>query len=448
MYLKSLTLSNVKRFRSNHINFCNSRGIPRNWTVFLGENGTGKTTLLQAIALAASGPERANQLSNANRYLSRLEPNSPAKIDASFDVGHSDQAREFIDGGPYRPAGSTGGISYQLLSSLHVDEGAQTFYGKSFLAGQSGDAPPTLQHPTWVLQYIRSRNIPGFFATGYGVRRHLPEKETSSSLEDPSRQRIETLFDKGVMTGFGFNDLLPATGPDGFSQLLRSALLKVPDLVPHLAGIELRGRGGTFSAKTLSESDRFEMRLGGETVTIPATWLSQGYQGIIAWVADLLGHAALDAGKLVQPEEVRGVALIDELDLFLHPRWQVNLIRSLKRLFPNVQFIATTHSPLVLIGLSPDEIIRLNETGDGGIDCVKEPRAPELMTGSELYDVYFGIDKLFLSDVGNAINRYSYLAPNAYRSDEEEREMQSIRAFLESRDALPKWVPVPQQRRT
>ena len=55
----------------------------------------------------------------------------------------------------------------------------------------------------------------------------------------------------------------------------------------------------------------------------------------------------------------RGLVLIDELDLYLHPLWQVGLVRALKATFPRVQFIVTTHSPMLLPGLERDEIIHL-----------------------------------------------------------------------------------------
>lgn len=64
MYLRHLTLRNLKLARALDLDFTR-RGAPRPFTVFVGENGRCKTALLQAIALAASGPDRANQLADA-----------------------------------------------------------------------------------------------------------------------------------------------------------------------------------------------------------------------------------------------------------------------------------------------------------------------------------------------------------------------------------------------
>jgi predicted ATP-binding protein involved in virulence len=60
--------------------------------------------------------------------------------------------------------------------------------------------------------------------------------------------------------------------------------------------------------------------------------------------------------------ETPGVVLIDELDLHLHPKWQRRVIKDLKKTFPRVQFIATTHSPQ-LIGEALPEEIRILENG-------------------------------------------------------------------------------------
>jgi hypothetical protein len=173
--------------------------------------------------------------------------------------------------------------------------------------------------------------------------------------------------------------------------------------------------------------------------------LSQGYQAIIAWITDLLGHAALDAEKLVPPEELRGLVLIDELDLFLHPRWQVTLVKSLKALFPQVQFVTTTHSPLVLTGLEPDEIVRLVEDEGGNIVESPDKRHPALMTGSQLYETFFGVDRDFPEELARKLRRYSYLSSDPYRSDDEDAEMRSIGELLKQRDLIPEWQPVDRE---
>jgi predicted ATP-binding protein involved in virulence len=63
-------------------------------------------------------------------------------------------------------------------------------------------------------------------------------------------------------------------------------------------------------------------------------------------------------------EKTNGIVLIDEIDLHLHPKWQKRVINDLKNTFPQIQFIATTHSPFILQSLQSDEVINLDKATD------------------------------------------------------------------------------------
>ncbi len=76
--------------------------------------------------------------------------------------------------------------------------------------------------------------------------------------------------------------------------------------------------------------------------------LSQGEKSLLALVGDIARRLAILNPSLDDPLQGEGVVMIDEVDLHLHPRWQHNLIDKLVRTFPNVQFILTTHSPLIV----------------------------------------------------------------------------------------------------
>jgi predicted ATP-binding protein involved in virulence len=77
--------------------------------------------------------------------------------------------------------------------------------------------------------------------------------------------------------------------------------------------------------------------------------------------ADALGP---DDGSLPRVlAQTPGVVLIDELDVHLHPKWQRRVTGDLKKVFPKIQFLTTTHSPQVIGGVEPSEIIRLLPNG-------------------------------------------------------------------------------------
>ena len=88
--------------------------------------------------------------------------------------------------------------------------------------------------------------------------------------------------------------------------------------------------------------------------------LSDGYQNIAAWVGDLLYQISRTFDDYKAPLKTRGVLLIDEIDLHLHPKWQRELLAFLKRKLPNFQIIATTHSPITAQQAGPDELFSLH----------------------------------------------------------------------------------------
>ena len=78
--------------------------------------------------------------------------------------------------------------------------------------------------------------------------------------------------------------------------------------------------------------------------------LSDGFKIITAMVADIASRMAEANPEVENPLLMSGIVLIDEIDLHLHPKWQRKILRQLRNTFPNVQFIVTTHSPIVLLG--------------------------------------------------------------------------------------------------
>jgi predicted ATP-binding protein involved in virulence len=95
----------------------------------------------------------------------------------------------------------------------------------------------------------------------------------------------------------------------------------------------------------------------------PLSTLSSGYQSMLALAADLAFRACALNPQLFEwaPTLAQGVVLIDEVDLYLHPRWQRRVLGSLRRTFPHLQFVCTTHSPQVLAAADPAWIRVLEE---------------------------------------------------------------------------------------
>jgi predicted ATP-binding protein involved in virulence len=93
--------------------------------------------------------------------------------------------------------------------------------------------------------------------------------------------------------------------------------------------------------------------------------LSDGEKCLLAMVGDLARRLAIANPGLSNPLEGKGVVLIDEIELHLHPKWQREIIPALARTFPNCQFIVTTHSPQVVSHVKPEGIYILEATSEG-----------------------------------------------------------------------------------
>ena len=96
--------------------------------------------------------------------------------------------------------------------------------------------------------------------------------------------------------------------------------------------------------------------------------MSDGYRGTLSLIADIAYRmASLNPAMGERVLETPGIVLIDEVDLHLHPRWQARILEDLVRIFPNVQFIVTTHSPIVVASV-PKHNIRVL-----GAECAQAP---------------------------------------------------------------------------
>jgi len=277
----------------------------------------------------------------------------------------------------------------------------------------------------------RATNEPGALVLGYGISRLLPEPMTTARPDDLARERLEPLFGHRALLGTDFAEHLARVDHGwrvAFDHEVERALLTVEQLVPRVAGIR---------------DHRFTFKAGREGVKLPATWLSQGYQATIAWIADLIGHAFWDAKAPVACEDIHALVLIDELDLHLHPRWQSGFVTALKRVFPNVQFVATTHSPMVLPGLEADEIVRLGFDDDGNVIAQHPDVTPATLTGSGLYERFFGVTHSTPDGLTEKVRRFGLLVGDPGRSDAEDAEMRRLQSELRAVGIDPGWEPVP-----
>lgn len=142
--------------------------------------------------------------------------------------------------------------------------------------------------------------------------------------------------------------------------------------------------------------------------TLPFNMLSDGVKNMIGMVADI-AYRCVTLNPQFDGEAARltpGVVLIDEIDLHLHPKWQRRVVEDLKRTFPKIQFFATTHSPLIIQSLREGELIDLNN--------------PDLLPAAEYENKY-----------QEYITEYIMHTPNTNRNDRHQQMMETAERYYQ-----------------
>ncbi len=122
-----------------------------------------------------------------------------------------------------------------------------------------------------------------------------------------------------------------------------------------------------------------ELRFRTRNGDVPLAGLSLGHRTVTAWIVDLAWKLVRRYPKSAKPLEESAVVLIDEIDLHVHPRWQRTIMKQFSDHFPNVQFVATTHSPLMITSMSDVNVAVLRQTEAG--DHVVVENDPEVVEG-------------------------------------------------------------------
>ena len=183
---------------------------------------------------------------------------------------------------------------------------------------------------------------------------------------------------------------------------------------------------------------------------LPFSALSDGYLTSAGWLLDLIARQVESALRQQMPlaadfmQTMRGLVLIDEIDLHLHPRWQIEIIARTRRLLPQMSFVVTTHNPLTLVGARAEEIWILSNE-DGKVKASPGMEPPMLLTGGQIYRRYFGIDDIYPDGLGRDMQRFGVLASYAMRNDAEEAEVYALQQKLQTAGIAPEWEIVPRE---
>lgn len=349
MYLEKLKLHNFRCYEKLEIDF------NRQLTVLVGKNGSGKTTVLEAIAIALGTWFVGFNIVNAKGINKRTDP-----LRKAYQIGATDDVQTQF---PVEIE-AWGKIEESKDQILHWKRELYTPTGTM----TTKDAKEIVEYAAEYQKAISEGRTDIYLpiVAYYGTGR----------LWDYHRQKRIDVFKVSSRTN-GYIDCLDGTANvklmmDWFQIMtinkyqrqeenlesnpeLDTVYLAMEKCLKNLSGysdVKIRYNMGTQELDVYySEQDKQRMR-------IPLNQLSDGYKGMISLVADIayrmatlnpqLGTEVLSKGD--------GVVLIDEVDLHLHPAWQQKVINNLMNIFPKVQFIVSTHAPAIISSVKTDKL--------------------------------------------------------------------------------------------
>ena len=137
--------------------------------------------------------------------------------------------------------------------------------------------------------------------------------------------------------------------------------------------------------------------------------LSAGYKGVITIITDLLVRLSENQPNVVSIHEFKGIVLIDEVELHLHPKWKYNFVKRLRDIFPKIQFIMTTHSPTVLLGASKEAVFYKIYKEDGEVKISNQMANEGYTNNSLISSPLFDLGTITSRDYDKTISSDDYI---------------------------------------
>lgn len=224
-----------------------------------------------------------------------------------------------------------------------------------------------------LIQKVKETNIEGCDNLERKYTLNAAPEFTNFFAYGTHRGRYSTETDKSTYERYGFMTLFnnDMTLPDPSDWLAKQFLSQ--NSRPELS------RKNLEKVLSLLLENKVQIKLNDQQIIYyekgyPLTLkeLSEGYRSIIIFVCDLLIKLSQSCAAGHDVFQEHGVVLIDEIDQHLHPRWQLTIVKKLRNLFPNIQFIMTTHSPVIVLGSSEDALFFRVERQEGST-TVSEP---------------------------------------------------------------------------
>jgi predicted ATP-binding protein involved in virulence len=405
VYFLSLEVEDVLCFKDRQVlDLTDGEGKPKQWTVILGDNGVGKTTLLRCLA----GME----------------------MEVEFDSENTEFYWPVIDGDSIAEDWVN-----ELAASAEKSDEASSLAAKVICDGVLSASKSQTRQVNWEADIDlliggggTSHSLPDGYGAylvcyGYGAIRNLGKISLAESLESPNSL---SLFSEGTSLINAEEWLLQtdyaartASGSlrDRLNHQLSQIIEILKRILPDIEDIRI------------APADEENPHPRAEFLT-PYGWvhinsLGLGYRTAIAWMVDLAVRLFRRYPQSADPLAEPAIVLVDEIDLHLHPKWQRTIMDFLSDRFPNTQFIVTAHSPLVVQAAQDANIVLLRREGDR----VVIDNDPEIIQNWRVDQVLTSVFELPTSrppQIESALHRREEILSKAHLTAEDEAELSAL----------------------
>lgn len=422
MYISSARIINIRSIERFSLRFKSTEYA--GWHVIIGDNGAGKSTLVRSLALALAGPTEAVALrQNWSEWLRKGESKGSVNLNIDYDKNLDKRKGK---------GKSVTNYFIQATINFKQSESRNVSIVEMHAPERKGVDPKN---------YLWGDGL-GWFCASYGpYRRFSGGNKDYEKLfyTNPKLAPHLSVFGEDVALTECLNWLqtlhIKVLESKLDDQFLTNLIYFINNsgLLPH----------GAILEKITSDSVIF---VDGNGFEITVDQLSDGYRSILSMTFELIRQLVKAYGvnnifnQIQQGEmciDLPGVVLIDEIDAHLHPTWQKQVGQWFVKYFPHIQFIVTTHSPLVCRACEQGTIWRLSTPGSGNesgkITGIERDR---LIYGNVL-DAYgtdvFGENISISETSNNMLARMSALNIKSITgsiSVHEEKELQSLKSIF------------------
>ena len=339
MRIERLRLSNYRGFAELDLEF------PKHGTtVLVGNNGAGKTSILDAIGTLLQ------------RLIRELRWSGVMGEKLSYSDVRLDSKLCIVELSAALPMGDAQPGNFTWHASLPKDQGEES-QARRFKQALGVFRDPSYSSP-FLGHFSVERTLHGDVSTWLSLQGGPDEGSdgTESPITTEYSDFVRWFFDRENLENEQIRE--EPTFRDPELSVVRSGVERFCEGFTNLRIRRARSSMPTIGLRHTRSSTTFivDKLVNGRKRVFELDQLSHGERGLLALVGIIARPLAMLNANRADPLDGPGVVLIDEIELHLHPGWQRDIIPRLERTFPNVQFIVTTHSPQVLSQLRPENI--------------------------------------------------------------------------------------------